>query len=257
MKEVDKTTITTRIPFSFTDMVAFNKLMWELRFENRFFPSESSTRFVEGLIHYAKRFKTHSFTKGEKFFRARVHDLKMETSNFPREKMGAPLNHEAKNGRLNPSGIPYLYLADSIETAVSEVRPWIDCDLTVAEFEIERDLSFVTFSRKRFGDIAVEQPEELEKFAAAETTWREFITFMFSCPFDPRDDAAYAPTQYVAERVKKEGFDGIIYDSTLKQGGFNIALFSPTSAAPSKLLKVRVLSTTYKMNVSEVQEVEG
>jgi RES domain-containing protein len=249
-----KKNVTAQIPFSIRDMFVFGNLIRELRFENRFFPSESSTRFVEGLIRYAKRFKTHSFSKGTKFFRARVHDFKMEPSSFSRKEMGAPPNYKAGNGRLNPAGIPYLYLADSVATAVAEVRPWIDCDLTVAEFELARDLSFVTFSLRHYGVVSPEKEAELDEETGAETTWRELIAQLFSCPFDPRDDSAYAPTQYITERIKKEGFAGIIYDSALTQTGTNIALFDPVAAVPKSLLKVNVLSTRNEMRVTEIRE---
>jgi hypothetical protein len=48
---------------------------------------------------------------------------------------------------------------------------------------------------------------------------------MFSAPFDPRDDTAYIPTQYLAERIKGAGFAGIIYDSSLNTNGYNVTLF--------------------------------
>lgn len=36
-----------------------------------------------------------------------------------------PLRDSAREGRANPKGIPYLYIATDKETAMSEVRPWI------------------------------------------------------------------------------------------------------------------------------------
>ncbi len=35
----------------------------------------------------------------------------------------------------------------------------------------------------------------------------------------------YLPTQYIAEFVKSEGYDGVEYESTLRKGGVNLALF--------------------------------
>lgn len=34
-----------------------------------------------------------------------------------------PLSNSASEGRANPKGIPYLYVATDKETAMSEVRP--------------------------------------------------------------------------------------------------------------------------------------
>ncbi|NLK52763.1 MAG: RES domain-containing protein [Syntrophomonadaceae bacterium] len=35
----------------------------------------------------------------------------------------APPKEKCSAGRLNPKGVPYLYLADSIDTVISELRP--------------------------------------------------------------------------------------------------------------------------------------
>ncbi len=42
-----------------------------------------------------------------------------------------------------------------------------------------------------------------------------------------RSDSAleYLPTQYIAEFIKSQGYDGVEYASTLREGGYNIAVF--------------------------------
>jgi len=47
--------------------------------------------------------------------------------------MGAPPNEKVSDGRGNPKGISYLYTANSIETAIYEVRPYLEDKITVAE----------------------------------------------------------------------------------------------------------------------------
>ncbi len=47
-----------------------------------------------------------------------------------------PQIDRATEGRANPTGIPVLYLASSEQTAISEVRPWIGSELSVAQFRI-------------------------------------------------------------------------------------------------------------------------
>ena len=48
-----------------------------------------------------------------------------------------------------------------------------------------------------------------------------------------RDDRwAYLGTQYLAERLKTEGVAGLLYDSALKRGGTNVALFSENGIRP-------------------------
>ncbi len=62
------------------------------------------------------------------------------------EQLGAPPAQLAGHGRLNPRGIPYLYLASDELTAISEVRPWKDAELTLAEFRTIRTLKLANFS---------------------------------------------------------------------------------------------------------------
>jgi RES domain-containing protein len=246
MDEQDRQNITISVPLSFADLHAFSRLIRELRFENRFFLSEGPSRFLAGLIKYTKQYKTHSFSSGQHFYRARVHEFRMEVASYPLDRMGSPPSHKATHGRLNPVGIPYLYLANDIDTAVSEVRPWIGCQITVAEFALQHDVSVINFSNKVFTSVPSGDA------AAAEFTWRELITSMFSMPFDPRDDTAYMATQYIAERIKKEGFDGILYDSALNKDGYNLTLFHHEAAKPHRGFKVEVKSISYQNRVSEL-----
>jgi hypothetical protein len=127
------------------------------------------------------------------------------------------------------------------------VRPWIGCKITVAEFALQRAVSAINFSNKVFTSVPTDNDA-----TAAEFTWRELITSMFSMPFDPRDDTAYMATQYIAERIKKEGFDGILYDSALNKDGYDLTLFHHEATKPRRRFKVEVKSISYQNQVSEL-----
>lgn len=53
-----------------------------------------------------------------------------------------PLRDKASEGRANPKGIPYLYLATTKEAPMSEVRPWIGSDISVGQFKLISQLQF-------------------------------------------------------------------------------------------------------------------
>ncbi len=74
----------------------------------------------------------------EKWFRGRI---QQSDKTFLSEDMGAPPRHLASHGRANPAGIPYLYLASTIQTAVCEIRPHTGESVCVAEFKIHVDLN--------------------------------------------------------------------------------------------------------------------
>jgi RES domain-containing protein len=190
--------------------------------------------------------------EGANSFGAHVPDLPgcvavAEQASYPLERMGCPPAQKATHGRLNPVGIPYLYLANDLKTAVSEVRRWIGCQITVAEFAMQREVCVINFSNKVFTNVS-----SGDDYAAAESTWKEWVSFMFSLPFDPRDETAYMATQYLAGRIKKEGFDGILYDSALSQDGYNLALFNAEASKPLKGFKVEVKSVSYDYLESEL-----
>ncbi len=250
--EVITATFSQAVQDSFQDMSTLSTLIEELRFKNRFILSDEHATFVDKYIKHARRFKKHEFNEGEKFYRARINALEKKDEYFPLEQMGAPPYHQASQSRVNPIGIPYLYLASNIDTAVSEVRPWKNCKITVAEFALKKKIYVANFSNKvPVNVINNEQHKIVEQYENVENIWRELITYLFSMPFDPRDDIAYIPTQYISERIKKEGFDGIIYDSALNEDGFNLCLFDVGIAKANKGSKVTVNSMNIKMNVED------
>jgi RES domain-containing protein len=60
--------------------------------------------------------------------------------------MGAPPPNLARPGRMNPLGIPYLYVALDQATAIAEVRPWLGALLSVARLSPQRTLRVVNLN---------------------------------------------------------------------------------------------------------------
>ena len=61
---------------------------------------------------------------------------------FSRARM-KPVAEYAREGRANSSGIPVLYLASTEKTAISEVRPWVGSEVSVAQFRVTRQLNAI------------------------------------------------------------------------------------------------------------------
>jgi RES domain len=146
---------------------------------------------------------------------------------YPPNRM-KPLKDRAKEGRANPKGIPYLYVATDPETAAAEVRPWVGSLISVGQFKISRPLRVVnctTHDKATLISVGGEpSPEKRE-----ESVWSS-IDKAFATPVMPADDLAdYAPTQIIAELFKMHKFDGIRYRSSLGSG-HNIALFDLCAA---------------------------
>ena len=131
------------------------------------------------------------------------------------------------DGRVNAKGIPVLYLANSKEAAMAEVRPWVGSHISLAVFKVVRDLSVIDCSRDKrlFPNwLLAEDPTELSASKKEEVAWGE-INHALSRPVTPDDPSTeYVPTQVLAEAFRAHGYDGIAYESMLGNG-HNVALF--------------------------------
>jgi RES domain-containing protein len=192
----------------------------------------SSQRFLDALLETSAtrllNFKAHAV-----FWRSQLgHDFRVEkeiddvlpTAYSPERMM--PLPDRAKEGRVNPKGIPCLYLSTDKETAMSEVRPWIGSLISLAQFTLLKDIQIVDFS-------ADGTPQFIDKDSDPVVVEKEnwaWVNEAFSKPVTPTDDTAdYAPTQIIAEAFRVRHYDGIAYGSSLGSGK-NFALFNPAVA---------------------------
>lgn len=155
-------------------------------------------------------------------------------------------------GRANPEGIPFLYVATTPFIAVSEVRPFINdevsvacmCprqDLKVADFSGGIDFSFCFAKYDKTKELANNLPKE----KIIEMVIRE-VGNAFSRPIPDKNKAMdYLPTQIIAEYFHSKGFDGIGFRSQFetcnydknrddslgeitvrKEGGYNVVFFN-------------------------------
>lgn len=145
---------------------------------------------------------------------------------FPPDRM-TPLDDRAKEGRANPKGVPYLYVATTQETAMAEAQPGVGALISLAQFRTKQALEFVDCASEHgSGKIYLEEPEPEEREKAV---WAD-INQAFSKPVTRNDDVAdYAPTQILAELFKSEGYDGVVYKSSLADG-HNLVLFDVDAA---------------------------
>lgn len=136
----------------------------------------------------------------------------------PLERM-KPLKDRAQEGRVNPKGIPCLYAATDAQTAMAETRPWVGSVLTVSQLVLLKQITAVDCSLPASFDLDTRTPEQRES-----NNWY-VINEAFSEPMSRTDDVAdYAPTQFLAEAFRNEGYDGIVYESRMGSGK-NVALF--------------------------------
>jgi RES domain-containing protein len=197
--------------------------------ENRFFIDTEHDLIKHFLPEFVEK-KTFVIPQGTVFYRARINKHEPFTKD---EDLKAPRKGEASAGRLNPKGIPYLYVSESIETIVAEVQPWIGAEITIAECKARRDLKVVDFT-----------PSDVE--LSAPNNYRRVISEEFSKPVRPDSkELSYLPTQFIAEYFRIKGLDGLKYESAVHMGGKNIALFDVEAMDVRLSKKVKVTKIDY------------
>lgn len=161
-----------------------------------------------------------------------------------------PASQKVGDGRANPRGVAYLYLANSENAAGSEVRPWLGALLSVSQFRTNRALSIVdcTNDKKRWfksfdairGEFVPWEPAEYEG-----VIWGD-IGEALSRPVNPEETSLdYVPTQIIAERLRHAGAEGVAYKSLLSEAGVNFVIFDISDANPINFTLYAAETITY------------
>ncbi|MDC4227713.1 MAG: RES family NAD+ phosphorylase [Candidatus Manganitrophus sp.] len=89
---------------------------------------------------------------GSDLYRARI---QIDDSAIHLSEMGRPPAELARNGRANPVGIPYLYVASTPETAIAETRPHPGDLISVAKFKVTASLRLLKFTESKENDLSI------------------------------------------------------------------------------------------------------
>ena len=210
----------------------------ELITRNRYFPEAEldKDRFGELL----------DFLKGTAvpttWFRARV---QQGAHPYEIDQMGAPPRDVASHGRANPPGIPYLYLASNRETAAAEIRPHTGETVCVAEFHVAKTLNVVDLREpRRLISPFILGDEDLIASLRSDIPFVESLGQELTRPVVPHRAAIdYVPSQYLCELIKKKGWEGVLYRSSVGDG-MNMALFNPMQAVGDAVRQLTVSKVT-------------
>lgn len=134
---------------------------------------------------------------------------------YNRKDSAAPPANKASCGRVNPANISYLYLSEDKETPIYEMRPIIGQEISIAKIRLNKDVTIYDLTTNITGNT---EGDDCSLFLT--------IGKMFSSPNDG-NDLDYLPTQFLAEEIKRMGFEGLRFNSALHEGGVNVVLFNP------------------------------
>lgn len=130
-----------KIP-EFASWESYKKFENSVRRDRRYVWNPEVTAFLETVLATAQG-RDRIVDQGIILYRAQAgieyhedeHGINLRAYSSVRMR---PQSDKAIEGRANPTGIPMLYLATSVETSISEVRPWIGSEISVAQFKILR-----------------------------------------------------------------------------------------------------------------------
>lgn len=252
----------------FASWDSYSRFARHVRFKGRYVWGDEERTFLKTVVATIRR-RDVEFKAGRTFYRAQqgvdVVDRIDEDGNWIGEDTcgyGAvrmkPLANRAREGRANPAGIPVVYVGTTIETAISETRPWIGADVSVALCRLVRPIRTLDLTQGH-GKSSLAGPvfshllgeRELTSEEKEKAVWID-IDNAFSQPVTASDDRAdYAPTQILAELFRGAGYDAIGYKSHFgdegNRLGFNIAIFDPeaveiVSCAPYVVRSIKVIA---------------
>jgi len=186
--------------------------------------------FPENDINYEEKDLVTLLTSVE-LKREALSDIELGFWGFNEKASFVPQDNDIVNdGRTNPAFIKYLYTSEKPYTALVEVRPYLNSDVSIAEIRVNESLRIADFSYDSFGNYD----------KGFEQNLMYLVMDDFSRPYDS-DKKSYIPLQYIAEFIKTLEFEGIKFNSSLDQTGRNITIFNydKCQAIGSKLYEVK------------------
>lgn len=157
------------------------------------------------------------YTKGTPFYRSWISG----PQKISPERMGAPPAEKAVDSRVSANGIQCLYLGDSEDTTLYEVRAAKYDFVSVGKFILKENISVVDLTRIKDVSPFIMPESDIEEFAVYLEELEKLDEAMGK-PVRHSDSALdYVPTQYIADFIKnitingQQMFQGIKYRSVM------------------------------------------
>lgn len=157
----------------------------------------------------------------------------------PDRELGPPPHQLSGSNRMSARGISVFYGASSVDTAISEIRPPVGCNVVSAKFSLIRPLRLLNLPAL---ESVLESGSMLDPDYIRRREQATFLSTLTSRIVDPvmpgEEDFSYIPTQVIAEYLAdttRFDLDGILYPSVQLPGAeqeqdrYNVVLFHKAS----------------------------
>lgn len=212
----------------------------EIKLRNRYFPTKTVNLDLLGEL---LSFQEEIVTVNSHLYRTRICDSLEKIQPI---EMGKPPADKSKDGRANPVGIPYLYVASDAKTAIAEKRPFVKDRVTVGDFLVRAPLKAIDL-RSPGVDDPFQYGDKLE-FIVMHLGFLRKLGFELSKTISPKEgETEYVPLQYLCEFIKTMGYDGVVYRSSVAEG-YNLAIFSDSKleCIESELYEIKNIQYEYE-----------
>lgn len=240
--DIVRKTFSPSATYQSEGLIRWETLRDEMMYKNRWFLDETlDTDRLKELVDHLPFDNPPT-----RWYRARI---RTSDATFPIAEMGAPPKRLATHGRANPPGIPYLYLGSLPATATAELRPHTGEVACVADFTVAGTLKAVDLRnpRKLVSPFLLADASAIGQLRA-DIPFLERLGDELTRPVSPQGAAIdYIPSQYLCEFIKKSGYDGVVYRSSVSNG-INLALFDPAKAIGGAVSLYNVTSVAVEVS---------
>lgn len=154
-------------------------------------------------------------------------------------------------GRCHPKYAPYLYAANSVECCIAEINPSIGSIVSVADIRANQELRILNLSK----NFAISSKVSSLISDVTDSDVFLYLQNLFSRPHQVDED--YYLTQYISEKIKNSGFDGLSFHSSKyadkdslgrTKHGYNYVIFNyeKCEAVSSKLYRVETIKYGFR-----------
>ena len=211
-------------------------------------PSDVESQ-LDKYLNEAKEFCTAHWKHTQPIlFRARKSDYG-QLEKFATKDMGPPPAAIVSAGRAQLAGDAMLYLADSCQTAITEVKPDVGEYVTVGNFKINSGRLVKIMDLTRLTAVWKAPYSQLEDLIS-------LSKYVFSAQVHPAHPRKYYAQAYFVQKIRELGYDGIGYKSAVHNEGlcfafFDASLFKCTRTQLHQVKKVDVLAEHVQFSLQE------
>jgi hypothetical protein len=140
-------------------------------------------------------------------------------------------------------------LATDQNTAIAEVRGWVGAQVTVATFKTNDTLRIIDLAQPTYleSPFFLKESELLTRLV--DNGILNQLGETLAKPVSPHFSAVeYVPSQFLAELIKAQGYDGIKYQSAMATG-CNIVLFNNRKTAFFASTLARITEISVKIDI--------